>query len=297
MKGALPVSAARARIPPRRLWIAVVVCLIVLGLTVAAALATGARVGGPVLFVERVSSAISSFIRRAGSDLRLAYAFLAGVVAAFNPCGFALLPAYLGVYLGDPISGKSRLGRALAVSSAVSLSFIGVFGLIGIVVGIASQAVVTVMPWIGLGVGLILIASGGLALAGRFPGATWGQRLADHAGKTAAGTGLTSYGAFGIGYAFASLSCTLPIFLAVVGSTFATDGGFEDAALQFVLFGAGMASVLAVLTVVVSAFKGAVLRQTRNVSRYVAPASTVLLLAAGAYLIYYWLTIGRLLLA
>ncbi|MEX0755916.1 MAG: hypothetical protein WD739_09275 [Actinomycetota bacterium] len=99
-----------------------------------------------------------------------------------------------------------------------------------------------------------------------------------------------------MGYALASLSCTLPIFLAVVGSTFAAEGGFADATL-LVLFGAGIASVLTVLTAVVSAFRGAGLRRTRNVSRYVAPVSAVLLLAAGAYLVYYWLTIGRLLLA
>jgi cytochrome c-type biogenesis protein len=294
----LSASTARARIPSRRLWIAAAVSVIVLAVTLTAALATGARVGGPVLFVERLSSAISDVIRRAGTDLRLAYAFLAGVVAAFNPCGFALLPAYLGMYLGDPTSGSgSRLARAFAVSGAVSVSFIVIFGLVGIVVGIASQAVVTVMPWIGLAVGVTLIAAGGLAIAGRFPGVSWGRGLASHVGRAAAGSGLSSYGAFGVGYALASLSCTLPVFLAVVGSTFATEGGLADAALQFVLFGAGMAGVLAVLTVVVSAFRGAGLRRTRNVSRYVAPASTVLLLAAGAYLVYYWLTIGRLLLA
>lgn len=299
MKGvrrSLQVSTSGARIPSRRVWIAATVSVIVLAVTVTAALVTGSMVGGPVVLVERVSSAISGAIQRAGTELRLAYAFLAGVVAAFNPCGFALLPAYLGMYLGDPISGRSSLARALAVSSAVSVSFIGVFGLVGLVVGIASQAVVSVMPWIGLAIGVMLIAAGGFALAGRLPGATWGQGLADHVGRAAAGSGLTSYGAFGIGYALASLSCTLPVFLAVVGSTFATEGGFASAGLQFVLFGAGMASVLAVLTVAVSVFSGAGLRRTRYLSRYVAPVSTVLLLAAGAYLVYYWLTIGRLLL-
>lgn len=287
MSGPLQTSTPSVRTPSRRMWIAATVSVIVLAVTVTAALAAGARVGGPVLFVERVSAAISGVIRRAGSDLRLAYAFLAGVVAAFNPCGFALLPAYLGMYLGDPVSGRSRFARALAVSLAVSVSFVGVFGLVGLVVGIAAQAVVTVMPWIGLAIGVILIAAGGFALAGRFPGSTWGQGLADHVGRAAAGTGLSSYGAFGVGYALASLSCTLPVFLAVVGSTFTTEGGLAGAALQFVLFGAGMASVLAVLTVVVSAFRSGGLRRTRDLSRYVAPVSTVLLLAAGAYLVYY----------
>ena len=33
-------------------------------------------------------------------DARLALAFSAGMVATVNPCGFALLPAYLSYFLG-----------------------------------------------------------------------------------------------------------------------------------------------------------------------------------------------------
>jgi cytochrome c biogenesis protein CcdA len=289
-------ASSKPRVPTRRAAIAATVSVSVLAIAVIAALATGARVGGPIIFVERISSTISGIIQRTGAELRLAYAFLAGVVAAFNPCGFALLPAYLGMYVGDPVRGRNRLARALAVSSTVSVSFVVVFGLVGLVVGIASQAVVTALPWIGLVLGVVLIAAGGLAVAGRFPGVVWGQSLADQMGGIAAGHGLSSYAAYGIGYALASLGCTLPVFLAVVGSAFGSRNGVGGAALQFVLFGAGMASVLAVLTIAVAAMRGASLRRMRTLPRYVAPVSAALLFAAGAYLVYYWLTIGRLLL-
>jgi cytochrome c biogenesis protein CcdA len=293
----LRVSTSRDRIPGRRIWIAAAVSVTVLAVAVVAALATGARVGGPILVVERISSSISSMIQRAGAHLRFGYAFLAGVVAAFNPCGFALLPAYLGMYVGEPVRGGGRFTRALAVSLSVSASFVIVFGVVGIVVGIASQAVVTALPWIGLAIGVLLIAAGGFAAAGRFPGVSWGRELADQMGRVAAGTGLSSYAAYGIGYALASLGCTLPVFLAVVGTAFGSELGIGGAAIQFVLFGSGMASVLAVLTVAVAALRGASLQRIRRLPRYVAPVSTALLLAAGAYLVYYWLTIGRLLLA
>ncbi len=38
---------------------------------------------------------------------KLAYAFAVGMAAAINPCGFALLPAYLAYYLGltDDVAG------------------------------------------------------------------------------------------------------------------------------------------------------------------------------------------------
>jgi cytochrome c biogenesis protein CcdA len=44
----------------------------------------------------------------------VALAFVAGMVAAFNPCGFAMLPAYLTLAI-DPQSGGqlAAVGRAL----------------------------------------------------------------------------------------------------------------------------------------------------------------------------------------
>ena len=296
MGESLRLSTSRGRTPSRRPWIGAVVAAAVLALAVVAALATGARVGGPVLFVERVSSTISGIVQRAGANLRFGYAFLAGVVAAFNPCGFALLPAYLGMYVGEPAAGGGRFARALAVSLSVSASLAVVFGLVGLVVGIAAQTVVTALPWIGLAIGVILIGAGGLAVAGRSPDLAAGRSLADRVGRQAAGHGLSSYAAFGVGYALASLGCTLPIFLAVVGTALGSDGGLPGAVGQFVLFGAGMASVLVVLTLALAALRGASMRWMRTLPRFVAPISAALLLAAGAYLVYYWLTIGRLIL-
>ena len=65
-----------------------------------------------------------------------AYSFLLGVLAAVNPCGFVLLPAYLLYFLGlDKSNGqdtqRASLRRALIVSSAVSFGFIVVFLVVG----------------------------------------------------------------------------------------------------------------------------------------------------------------------
>ena len=53
---------------------------------------------------------------------RLALAFGAGMLAVVNPCGFAMLPAYLSYFLGldDPSAdGRARVLRARKVSLAV----------------------------------------------------------------------------------------------------------------------------------------------------------------------------------
>ena len=98
-----------------------------------------------------------------------------------NPCGFVLLPAYLGLYLGDErgVSGGRRpIGRAIVVSVTVTASFVLLFGLAGIIASLAASALTSVLPWIGAAVGFGLIL-----LGGRLRGADQGaeQRGADPA--------------------------------------------------------------------------------------------------------------------
>jgi hypothetical protein len=56
------------------------------------------------------------------TDGLLALALGAGMVAAINQCGFALLPAYLSLLvIGDSTDGRrSAVGRALALTGAMT---------------------------------------------------------------------------------------------------------------------------------------------------------------------------------
>ena len=51
----------------------------------------------------------TQWVSNVANLIPLGYAFGAGMVSAVNPCGFAMLPAYLGLYLGsrDLVSGAS----------------------------------------------------------------------------------------------------------------------------------------------------------------------------------------------
>ena len=93
---------------------------------------------------------------------------------------------------------------------------------------------------------------------------------------------------FGIGYAACSLSCTLPIFLVVVGSALATRGLFASFG-QFVGYALGMGAILVGVTVGSALFRGSVARWLRGAIPYVHRMSAFFLLGAGAYLLYYWL--------
>jgi cytochrome c-type biogenesis protein len=156
-------------------------------------------------------------------------------------------------------------------------------------------ALVRSLPWVGLGVGVLLVLIGGLALSGRHIATSVPQRLASRAGREAGASGMRGYAAFGFAYGAASLGCTLPLFLALMGTAAATSGR-GSALIAFVLYGAGMASVLGVLTVTAGVVSFGILGRARGLVRVVASLGAALLLLSGGYVVYYWLTAGRLLL-
>jgi hypothetical protein len=62
--------------------------------------------------------------------------------------------------------------------------------------------------------------------------------------------------------------------------------------VQFVLYAARMGLVISVLTLSVALFKHTALGGVRRVLPFVQPLSALLLLVAGAFIIYYRLTLG-----
>ena len=230
------------------------------------------------------------------SLLPLGFAFTVGMVATVNPCGFVMLPAYLGLYIGTDNGDESvrldrRMVRAGTVSVAVGLGFIILFGIVGLVITSVTTSIVQYFDWIGLGIGIVMGGTAAYVLAGgklynSFAQST-GAKIGDPRDTT-----LIGYFLFGVSYAVASLGCTLPLFLAVVASS--ATGSFLFGASQFVSYALGMATLFAVLTLSVALFQGVMIKWVRKAMPYVQPASAVLLLLAGAYLIFYWLTVGGL---
>ena len=69
-------------------------------------------------------------------------AFGAGLVAALNPCGFAMLPAYLALVVGGEGTGRlTALGRALAATAAMAAGFVAVFTTFGLLTVAAASTV------------------------------------------------------------------------------------------------------------------------------------------------------------
>ena len=251
----------------------------------------GSTTGGLNGIIERLSGDSSSYL---GDIAPLGFSFAAGMVATVNPCGFAMLPAYLGLYLGssegrreDPIRS---LSRALLVGAVVTSAFILLFGVAGIIIAKGTQAIVDIIPWLGLGIGVLIAIVGSWLLGG-------GKLYTSLPGRVAARMGnpgqvsVKGYFLFGLSYAVASLSCALPIFLVVVVTSQAVSG-FWVAVGEFFLYALGMGLVIMVLTIGMALFKGAVVTAFRKMLPYMQPVSAVVMILAGSYIVYYWLTIG-----
>jgi cytochrome c biogenesis protein CcdA len=206
-----------------------------------------------------------------------------------------MLPAYLSLYLGTEERGfaersaPSRVLWALAVGCVVSSGFVLLFGLAGAVISAGGTALIEAMPVLGVLVGEALVVLGvWMLLARRAPYPAGLGRLAAGLGDPRK-LGVRGYFLFGLTYGAASLGCTLPAFLAVVGSGIAA-GGVVAGTVRFLGYGLGMASVLVTLTVALAFFKEGLLKWLRGALPYVQTASALLLILAGAYVVLYWWT-------
>jgi cytochrome c biogenesis protein CcdA len=217
-------------------------------------------------------------------DAPLAYAFTAGLVAAVNPCGFPMLPAYLSYFIGLDEDGPERGGRvprAIASAAAVSLGFLAVFSLLGIPINAGVTSIYRWMPWLTMVIGALLVALGIAMLAGWKPVLVL-PRL-DRGGHSRR---FGSMALFGVSYAIASLGCTLPVFLVVVAGTTERSNALSGA-LAFAAYCIGMTVVLMTVSVALALARDGMVRRLRDLTRYVDRASGALLVGVGVYLIWY----------
>jgi cytochrome c-type biogenesis protein len=217
-------------------------------------------------------------------DAPLALAFSAGMVATVNPCGFAMLPAYLSYFLGlEAADEDARAGvtRALEVGAVVTLGFVVVFASIGAVISHLSLAVEDWFPWMTIVVGIGVLVLGVALLVGfelRVP--------LPHLDRGGQARTLRSMFVFGVSYAVASLSCALPVFLSVVAGTFSRSNAVSGVAM-YAFFALGMGLVLTTLTVALALARRSLVHRLRSALPVISRVSGALLVVAGAYFTWY----------
>jgi cytochrome c-type biogenesis protein len=224
--------------------------------------------------------------------LPVGFAFAAGMVSSVNPCGVLMLPSYALYQVGaggTDTSTARRVLRALFIALAATVGFVAVFAAVGAVIATGGRWLIGAFPWVGLLIGVGMAGVGIWLLVTR---KTLGLQAANRVKVQRKRTVGNAVG-FGVSYAIGSLSCTLPIFLAVVGGALTSDQPLS-AFGQLMAYAGGMGSVLVVTIVGTTLFQQAVSRWLNRLTRYVQRISALFLIGAGAYLVYYWAVVAGL---
>jgi cytochrome c biogenesis protein CcdA len=223
-------------------------------------------------------------------DGLLALAVAAGMLAAVNPCGFALLPAYLGLFVWGPqgraegLGSGRAVGRALRASLALGVGFVAVFTGFGLVIAPVASGVQRHLPWFTVVFGVFLALIGAsLLIRGELPSL---PRSGRHRPRRELTTSFWSIAGFGAGYALASLTCTIAPFLAIVVAG-ARRESVAEGVLLYVAYAAGMALVVAVISIAVALARSGVVTSARRAGRWVPRVGGLLALFAGLYVAYY----------
>lgn len=214
-------------------------------------------------------------------------ALSAGFISAFNPCGFAMMPAYLSYFLG--VEGDKRLHpaqsifRGLAVGLTLCAGFMTVFATIGALAStvLSRSLIESRVAWVTFVLG-IAMGTLGVAMLGGFEPRFRLPRL-QRGGESRR---LTSIFLFGVSYAIVSLGCTMPVFFGTVVSAFSSRD-FFDGLLVFIAYGGGLCAVIMVLTLAMAVARTEVIARMRRILPHVNRISGGFLVVVGAFLALY----------
>jgi cytochrome c-type biogenesis protein len=224
-------------------------------------------------------------------------AFLFGVGTFFSPCAVALLPAYVGYFTGLGPGGDdtkrvplirllasgSRFGLAASAGILIVFAvFATIIYLLRITIQIPSRLLAQILETGGIAIGIIVILLGVLVLLGRAP--TWTPRVAAPTKRT-----VPAMMFFGGLYSFASLGCTLPLFFFVLLQ--AILAGPVGGSVLILAYAIGFAGFMFIATVLLTTVEEPARRTLRWIMPYVKPASGILLIAAGAFVVVYYLVL------
>jgi cytochrome c-type biogenesis protein len=253
-------------------------------------------VGGFLFLMISLRDGVEAAVASVAGWLPVGYAFAAGMVASVNPCGFLMLPTYISYHLGTQEEGyyeqpaTKRALKALSLGLVATAGFLVVLTVVGTIIAAGGQWLIRVFPYAGVAIGGAMVILGVWLLVTR---RTLGIMAASRV-TVSPQRNLRNVFLFGIAYATGSLSCTLPIFLVVVGSSLASQGVLNSF-VQFIGYGLGMGTILIAVTIGAALFRGTVAKGLRAAIPYVHRMSALFLAGAGAYLVYYWLFIANFL--
>lgn len=204
---------------------------------------------------------------------------IAGMLAAFNPCGVAMLPAYI-VHL---VAGRERSGwDGLSAGMWMTAGFLVVFLVAGLLSSVFAAALGSAVAWIAELVGIGFVVAGVGMLFGK-------QGFSFHIDgpQTRWKDSRMAILMYGIAYALGSLGCTLPLFSILVLSSFHTKG-IASGLLDFILYALGMGFIVTIISLASTLSHQLVTTWVRMSARWMGRFSGLITVVTGVYLVIYW---------
>jgi cytochrome c-type biogenesis protein len=226
-------------------------------------------------------------------------AIFGGVTSFFAPCAFALLPGYVTHYMSKVEKERHNALRFGLVSGMIAgLGIFVVYMALGFLITIFGTAISSVMHWLTLFAGGIIVIMGIAMLADRpIQWQVYLYRIRKAIGlegdEKKLNLGFSELAKredselffYGAGYAAASTGCHGVIFLSIVLMA-VTLGGFAKAIGVSIIYSVAMASSMVALTVGLSMAKDKSIDGLKKYTPMLSRLSSVLLIIAGLYIIY-----------
>jgi cytochrome c-type biogenesis protein len=218
-------------------------------------------------------------------EFSIIFILSAGMVSAFNPCGIALLPSYVSYLIGGEskkTSFPSALGQGIALGTSMTLGFLTVFVLMGLALTFVGKQLTEAVPWFSFAIAVLV------ALLGA--GMLFGKHLSIKSFSIQIKQGKLSIYFYGVGYALASLGCTLPAFLMVLSQSL-VERDILGVITKFVIYSAGMGLVVTAITIISLISKQYANRFLEKYIPVIEKLAALIIFVSGIYLVYYW-TLG-----
>ncbi len=242
--------------------------------------------------VLRISSQGSNVISNTLDIFDLGYSFAAGVLAAINPCGIVMLPAYLGLYVYNSsdstgIATPKKVVNSLSIILFVGLGFVALFSLAAIIVSLSSELIGDLIPFLSILLSLLILYFGIGELKGEKIFSSKISSLSSRIGnpKNANPIGFIL---FGVSYGLASVGCALPIFISVVTRSINSPNS-QKIFIDFISYSLGMISVITVLTAATFISINSTKRINGFFRRWSSLIFGIFLTFAGIFMLSYWI--------
>lgn len=212
----------------------------------------------------------------------LSLVFAAGVFATFNPCGFAMLPAYITILIsGQTQSVKPRimLARAIQFSLLIALGIVSVFALFAVAIFPFTTAIQRFLPVVTVLIGSLLVTLGVLSLLGK---SVYLRRL--WSPNVAPTRRVRNIYLYGVTFALGSLSCTIGPFLAATSK--ALNLKFLEVLRTYLFYALGISATIFVIALF-ALFSKSAINKVRNSVKIIETISNVFLVFVGLYLIIF----------